>query len=83
TENWFKHTNANATIYDNNIYYNYANTPTNDANAITEDPKVMNPGSAPTAAAKITAGEITESIVHERTAFEGYMLADDSPAIAA
>ncbi len=83
TENWFKHTNANATIYDNNIYYNYANTPTNDANAITEDPKLMNPGSAPTAAAKITAGEITESIVHERTAFEGYMLADDSPAIAA
>ena len=83
TENWFKHTNENATIYDHNIYYNYANTPTNDANAITEDPKLMNPGSAPTAAAKITAGEVAESIVHERTAFEGYMLADDSPAIAA
>ena len=83
-ENWFKHTNETKTKYDNNLYYNYANVPANDANAIEADPKFADPGKAPTAPlAGVEAGNIKDSIVHERTAFDGYKLASDSPAVNA
>ena len=83
-ENWFKHTNETKTKYDNNLYYNYANVPANDANAIETDPKFADPGKAPTAPlAGVEAGNIKDSIVHERTAFDGYKLASDSPAVNA
>jgi len=59
-------------IYSNNIYYGYTSVPSNDPNAITEDPKFVNPGSAPTG---------TLGTVHEISAFEGYKLQPDSPAI--
>ena len=73
-ENWFSQTNADRTRYSNNIYYNYTNTPSNDANAITEDPMFVNPGSAPTEAT---------ALVHDRTQFDGYKLKEGSPAINA
>ena len=71
SENWSKNSSV---TYSNNLYYNYTNTPESDAAAVTDDPKFVNAGSAPTS----TAG-----IVSERSAFDGYKLQDDSPAINA
>lgn len=73
-ENWFKHTDAANTKYDNNLYYNYAAVPSNDHNAIVADPLFVDGGKAPT--------EATAS-VHDRAAFAGYKLQEGSPAINA
>ena len=80
-EDWFKHTNRWNTKYDNNIYYNYKNTPINDSNAITEDPKMVDPGKAPTKPNVGKAGYIEGEITHLREKFAGYKLQKDSPAI--
>lgn len=85
-ENWFKDTNTTATSYDNNLYYNYSNTPSNDTNPIVADPLFENAGNGPTAPKTgITAGAISgdEYIVYDRDAFDGYKVSDDSPAVNA
>ncbi|HFU4123616.1 TPA: discoidin domain-containing protein [Streptococcus suis] len=74
-ENWTKG-NARAT-YNNNLYYNYANVPTDDANAIQADPKFAGDiSSAPTSTT-------TGTSIHDRSAFAMFKLAEDSPAIDA
>ncbi|MBS6500933.1 MAG: discoidin domain-containing protein [Clostridium sp.] len=65
---------SNNKQFTNNIYYGYNSVPSTDKFAITEDPKFVNPGSAPTS----TTGK-----VHDISAFDGYKLQDDSPAINA
>ncbi|WP_103981231.1 right-handed parallel beta-helix repeat-containing protein [Helcococcus massiliensis] len=80
-EDWFKHTNDVNTKYDNNIYYNYKNTPSNDANAITEDPKLVDPGKAPSRPNVDKVGYIEGEVTHLREKFAGYKLQKDSPAI--
>ena len=61
--------------WNSNIYYNYATTP-NDPNAITADPMFVDPGKGP-------SGAQENGLVHDRSAFEGYMLKANSPAIDA
>ena len=73
--------NTRAT-YSNNLYFNYSNTPSSDKNAITEDPKFVNGGNGPSSYAGILPSS-DEKITHDLTAFEGYKLQDDSPAINA
>lgn len=79
TENWTRE-NSKVT-YSNNLYYNYSNLPT-DAAAITADPKFVNPGNGPAAYAGITPSA-DEKITHDLSAFDGYKLQDNSPAINA
>ena len=66
---------TNVGLYSNNIYYNYASLP-NDANAITADPLFVDPGKGPTGAQE-------SGLVHDISAFEGYKLQPNSPAIDA
>ena len=61
--------------WNSNIYYNYATTP-DDPNAITADPLFVDPGKGPTGAQE-------SGLVHDISAFEGYKLQPDSPAIDA
>ncbi len=65
---------SNNKQFTHNIYYGYNSVPSTDKFAITEDPKFVNPGSAPT----FTTGE-----AHNLSAFDGYKLQADSPAINA
>lgn len=75
-EDWAADSNV---TYSHNVYYNYANTPDSDENAITEKPQFVDPGSGPKAA---TGKDPREAqITHDREAFNGYQLEDDSPAI--
>lgn len=73
-EDWFKHTNASATKYDNNLYFNYTAAPSNDENAIMADPLFKEPGTAPAKAAPA---------IHQRNVYKGYQLQKGSPAINA
>ena len=78
SEDW---TRGNSKVtYSNNIYYNYANLPTTDAFAITEDPKFINSGNGPTEYTRRTPNS-NEKITHDLSAFAGYKVSDDSPAI--
>ena len=61
--------------WSNNVYYNYATTPA-DPYAITADPMFVDPGKGP-------SGAQASGLVHDRSAFEGYMLQPGSPAIDA
>ena len=61
--------------WSNNVYYNFAATP-DDPYAITADPLFVEPGQGPT-------GTQESGLVHDRSAFEGYQLKEDSPAINA
>ena len=61
--------------WNSNIYYNYETTP-DDPNAITADPLFVDPGKGPTGAQE-------SGLVHDISAFEGYMLQPGSPAIDA
>ena len=79
-ENWTLN-NTRAT-YSNNLYFNYSNTPSEDQNAVTEDPKFVNAGNAPSSYTGILPSN-DDKITHDLTAFEGYKLQDDSPAINA
>ena len=69
--NW----NAITAEWCNNIYYNYATIPA-DAHAITADPLFVDPGKGPT-------GAQASGLVHDISAFEGYKLQLNSPAINA
>lgn len=60
--------------FTHNLYYGYDTTPNSDEFAITEDPKFINPGSAPIS----SIGKI-----HDLSVFEGYKVAEDSPVINA
>ncbi len=78
SEEW---TRGNSRVtYSNNIYYNYTNVPTTDAFAITEDPKFINPGNGPTEYTQKTPSS-NENITNDLSAFAGYKIADDSPAV--
>ena len=61
--------------WSNNIYYNFSKIP-NDPHAITADPLFVDPGKAPT-------GAQASGLVHDISAFEGYKLQENSPAINA
>ena len=79
-EDW---TRGNSTVtYSNNLYYNYKNIPTDDTAAVIGDPKFVDGGSAPDAYTGITPSS-DEKITHDLSAFDGYKLEDDSPAINA
>ena len=58
--------------FTHNLYYGYDTTPNSDNFAITEDPKFINPGSAPTS----SIGK-----VHDISVFDGYKVKEDSPVI--
>ena len=80
-QNWYPNGNLQ---YDNNLYYNFANTPSGDQNAIDvkAGTKVLeNAGSGPAKAVNATA--IKHEDPSEKTVFDGYKLAEDSPAINA
>ena len=77
TEDWYLETSQDKAKYDNNLYYNYANTPANDANPVVVQkgtPVFVDPGKAPST---------PNSVVNDRSAFDGYKLAENSPAINA
>ena len=81
TENWAGTGLAKA--YDHNLYYNYANKPANDANAVVAaagTPVMTDPGHGPTE--PLTSGAIHPH-VGDTTAFDGFKLAAGSPAIGA
>ena len=76
---------SNNKAYDNNLYYNVTNVPGSDANAVpvkagTE--VLVNPGSGPAAAADDGQARLHED-PEETTVFDGYKLAENSPAINA
>lgn len=79
-EDWTK---GNTTVtYSNNLYYNYTNLPTTDTKAITADPKFINPGNGPTEyTGKVPSS--SERITYGLSAYAGYKLNDNSPAINA
>ena len=59
----------------NNVYYNFSTTP-DDAYGITADPLFADPGKGP-------SGAQANGLAHDRSAFEGYKLLPESPAINA
>ena len=61
--------------WNSNIYYNYETIP-NDPGAITADPLFVDPGKGPGAARE-------NGLVHDISAFAGYKLQENSPAIDA
>ena len=76
---------SNNKVYDNNLYYNVANVPESDANAVNvaaETDVLANPGSGPEAAADDGQARLHED-PEETTVFDGYKLAENSPAINA
>ncbi|WP_394912250.1 fibronectin type III domain-containing protein [uncultured Robinsoniella sp.] len=81
TENWTL--NGTRASYSNNLYYNYANLPADDENAVNVaagTPVFADPGKAPST----TNG--TANPHHDptqETVFDGYKLAENSPAINA
>lgn len=76
---------SNNKAYDNNLYYNVTNVPESDENAVpvkAETEVLVNPGSGPTAAADNGQARLHED-PEETTVFDGYKLAENSPAINA
>ncbi len=61
--------------WNSNVYYNFSTTP-DDPYAITDDPLFVDPGQGPT-------GAQSSGLTHDRSAFDGYRLQSDSPAINA
>jgi len=61
--------------WQNNIYYNYETIPA-DEYAITADPMFVDPGKGP-------SGAQASGLVHDRSAFDGYKVSPESPAINA
>ena len=79
-EDWTKQ-NSRVT-YSNNLYYNYTNLPTSEKAAITQDPKFVDAGKGPDAyTGKTPSSE--DKITYDLSAFDGYKLRNDSPAINA
>ena len=64
---------AGTTTYTNNIFYNYANVPSNSVGHITENPLLVNPGTGGTGSEN---GPALDTL-------GGYQLEDNSPAIGA
>ena len=80
TETWYTN---NRITYDNNLYYNYSNKPSGDTNAIQVSagtPVLADPGTAPTAVS-VDGTARPHSNPAQNTVFDGYKLAEDSPAI--
>lgn len=81
-EGWTKKGSVNL-IYDNNLYYNYASVPAGDEHAVTADAGARifrNAGSGP----ESTKGWIyRHNDPAARSMFDGYKLAENSPAIGA
>ncbi|MGN0329632.1 MAG: fibronectin type III domain-containing protein, partial [Kineothrix sp.] len=75
-ETWYR--SQSIQTYDNNLYYNYSSIPSGDANGIVADGREVfaAPGQAP-------AGPRSSGRPYELSAFEGYKLAEGSPAIGA
>ena len=70
---------GNNKTFENNIYYGYDSEgmpQLPETDAITADPEFENPGSAP-----VTVNEGGK--IHDRNAFAGYKISDDSPAVNA
>lgn len=81
TENWTL--NGTRASYSNNLYYNYANLPADDENAVNVaagTPVFADPGKAP-ATTNGTANPHHDPT--QETVFDGYKLAENSPAINA
>lgn len=81
TENWQR--NPARQTYSNNLYYNYANVPESDANAVAVEkgePVFVNAGSAPVFASGVARLHYNPGV---RSEFDGYKLVKDSPAIGA
>lgn len=63
----------NNKTFTNNLYYGYADTDLPaDSNKVVADPKFIDPGKAPNKAT---------TTIHNKNVFEGYKIADTSPAI--
>ena len=78
TQNWYP---GGTLQYDNNLYYNFANTPSGDENAVvvSAGTKVLeNAGSGPSSN---TSGKAYMKA--DATVYDGYKLPDDSPAVNA
>ena len=83
TETWNRGSQNGGQTYDNNMYVNYANKPTSDANAIEADDVsavLAGAGSAPTSALKSGAEHARTG---EKAAFDGYRPVAGSKAINA
>lgn len=85
TENWYNGASQQKFKYDNNLYYNYANTPANETNAV-----VVKAGT------QVFADETFEAVPTktdgvanphndptQETVFDAFKLADNSPAVNA
>lgn len=73
-ENWNKEEGSYGYNYDNNLYFNYLNTPEEDTKAITDNPKFA--GDVNSAPRKTNGIRI-----YDRTAFQAFKIQDDSPAV--
>lgn len=73
-EDWYKGESSYKYVYDNNLYFNYVNTPAKDENAITEDPLFV--GDFKNAPIKTNGTKI-----HDRSRFDMFKIQDDSPAV--
>lgn len=81
TENWTL--SGTRASYSNNLYYNYANIPGDDANAVNVAAGTQvftDPGKAPSATNGVINSHDDPS---QETVFDGYKLAENSPAINA
>ncbi len=77
-QNWYP---GGTLQYDNNLYYNFANTPSGDKNAV-----VVNAGTKVLEDAGSGPSSNTSGIAYIKenaSVFDGYKLAEDSPAINA
>ena len=77
-ENWT--VGGNTKTYSNNLYYNYKNTPEDAAGVVVAKGETVfvNPGSAP---AETTGFAHRHNDPNVRSVFDGYKLAENSPAI--
>lgn len=81
TENWTL--NGTRASYSNNLYYNYANIPGDDKNAVNVAAGTQvfaDPGKAPSVTNGVANAHHNPS---EETVFDGYKLAENSPAVNA
>lgn len=81
TENWTL--NGTRASYSNNLYYNYANIPEDDKHAVNVSAGThvfADPGKAPSTTNGVVNAHVDPL---QETAFDGYKLAENSPAINA
>lgn len=80
-EDWFA--GGTQVDYERNLYYNYANKPSNDSSAIVADPKFVDLASAPTAYNQVLPSDGQITYGNDSGVFDGFKVADDSAAINA